>query len=316
MIRLLATQNEDLWSDRKVALDFSTRPLHERRFGVEQLANCREGFSYRADKILGLLGQVFEHLDVIRKAHVVRGRIEQLLAGSHLLAPTQRIILYGNPEPLMPSAVGRLNGDLPRCRDLRQAAHYLGIDPTECSSLVRRHLLTLPSPDEGFDADELLAARDFLDSLLCTQELDQLTGISGLGPELVRARLLTQWRFPEGAPPRYMLESVVALQDRLRLAVRVRRGCTNVISLGEILTKRRLDVGTAATILAQVAGLGVSPVSWRTPWRFADLCFEATDETLRRFQDETVSATDVHTPYDELSLASSNQQSDGRNWGS
>lgn len=296
LIRLLATRNEDLWNCRKVAADFSTRPLHERRVGVERIAICREGFSYRADKIMGALAQVFEHLDVIPKEHAIRDRIECSLAGSRLLAPTQRILLHGDTEPLTPFAVRRLHGDLPYCRSLQEAACYLGIDPIECSALVRRHLLSLPCAQECFDADELLTARDFLDSLLSVQELDRLTGLPGLGPELVRTHLLEQWSYPEGTPARYTLESVIALQDRLRLAVHKRAGCMGIMSLGEMLKQWCLDARAAAAILAQVVSLGVSPVAWSAPWRLMDLCFESTDEALQRFKNETTHVADAMEP--------------------
>jgi hypothetical protein len=81
-----------------------------------------------------------------------------------------------------------------------------------------------------------------------------------------------------------------------------------IMSLGEMLKQWHLDARAAATTLAQVVSLGVSPVAWGAPWRLIDLCFESTDEALQCFKNETADVADAMESHGAPSLSSADQR--------
>jgi hypothetical protein len=256
----------DYPSLREVASD-------ERLASLESLAAAAQGSeTLTRDRLVSALLRPFPWLAPFDSDALQRAILRKLLARSQLSGSLRRFLLYGYPEVEAELAAWREGRSLPALSTERDLAQRLGVELRELVQLRKWLTITTPVRFEGFDGDEVLAARDYLDGFSSFESLDLAFGIEGVTAALVRMGLLSAWQLQRWSAPRVSADGLLTLL--LTLHERAWHKLTPVVDHqngNPVLPVPAHDGEAAAGVLAGLLHGNLTVGAWRAPYRVADI---------------------------------------------
>src|SRR5690606_1360437 len=185
----------------------------------------------------------------------IDGAVRQLLVSDDFESTEIRAAFVFNLRP-------------PSLQTLGEVSDFLGVSASAVEELIRRGLLSQPMWDYGFDADELLAARAFLEDLYSAEELEEVVGVSGCAPFLARQRLVEEFqRLPHQAP-RFVPQSLADVCDGIAERLDPSQHHTGDQRIGDLVGD---DAELFTRAVAMTLSGAVVATQWPSPGRLVDL---------------------------------------------
>ena len=193
----------------------------------------------------------------------------------------------GLPESLASTVVGRVqpkplsgamafHGRPPVLRTREDVMAFLDIDADTYAGLVDERLLLERGPkDIGFDIDDVLAARRFLDSgLLDLEQLGDLVGASLAEQDVLRAPLFRIWNRRRSTDVRVLTRTTKSIQLRLIERVSGASRPSEPHSLGALASSTPSPAKCILLAVGRLLDAQTDSIGWEPPFRWADLLIE------------------------------------------
>jgi hypothetical protein len=231
-----------------------------------------------ADDVRHLLLTPFQYLQPFEDRMAHMWKLRELATGEELSGEASRMLRYGQPDVESRFAAYRMGQSLPEAMSDLDAAAIVGVDIQQFLALKQHLYLTEPLEDEGYDGDELLYARDFVETSLGMDALDAVFGINGITQLFYQEGLLRSWS-PGNDAPAFGMPDVISFLDRLHAAhmrsgvTKIRQGMPPLVSLP--LSKAGQPEKARDQIIAILEGQA-HLLSWPWPYRLADIQVDTT----------------------------------------
>lgn len=254
--------------------DLSALSVADRVLALERLGEAMVERRIDSARLRSVILQRWPGLDRFPD-DAVAPLLKEVALEVELDAEATRLLCYGDVSGGAPTAAQLFHGRPPQLGGAREVTDFLGVDHAVHKQL--RNLGRFPQAEvgHGYDLDEVLAVRRWLDSLQAPAGLDEAFGWLGLTDALVELNLLEGLRAANGQLLGVDVRSVAGLVSRLQSAVAPsRRGVTSTVPLhhGRQLG---MDSKTIAWAVAQAIGGSLSAHAWPPPHRICDLVVDA-----------------------------------------
>jgi len=180
------------------------------------------------------------------------------------------------PSPLRDSLVA-FGTQPPQLKSREDVADFLEVPVAAVEPLCGwSGILTDPTHGRGFDADEVLEAKRFLDGMLTAWEVDQALGVEGAVAELEYLKLLAPWPGLEHHQARYPARTLAQLFDQIFESIVPTDTTSSVTCLQDCLVEPT-DPGTFVSAIGLILNGGLQAYGWGPPFRLTDLRVNAAE---------------------------------------
>lgn len=251
----------------------------ERREAALKLASALDGYALDAERVRSMLREHVAHRLRFLPETLASEPLRDFVIANAFISPAARAVLLRRVDGAGETAAERFGGRPPQLHTEDEVVTFLGCSHEALKWLLRNRNVLLPVQKLGFDADELLAAKERLSQLVSFGELDACLGIAGLTRSLVYARALLP------APSPYNVWEAVDLVDLARLLDMLRTRAGTGLSTGSDNWVRVADIAVGMAQPAEAYGLVIARVlrgdvnsfDWRTPYSLTDLWLSSSD---------------------------------------
>lgn len=287
LVRLFMPRKPGVRLDEVNNGQFSLTPLDDRLQALTWLAECWNGHFLDSALIRRRLLEHWSHLQAFDAPFYIHQQLRSWVGAEDLQDSVAGMILHDYPDADADKAYHRYSGKPPRFANAKEVARYLGVEQPLLECLRWRYLLRHPTPRHlGYDADDVLESRDFLDDLMTPEEVDQIVGAAGISHMLVQSRLIEPWcRLAKR--PCYAPDSLASLFDSMRVTVLPKPEANAAFTLG-LLSNGNPD--RLMGLITNVLRGNLRPIDWVAPYRLVDLVVLGGNE------DSSVHAARVHPP--------------------
>lgn len=255
---------------------FSQLNWQQRLAHLENLSRSFVDCRLEVEMVREILLQPFRFLGPFEQNRVRFWKLRELATGEELGGDANRMLLYGEAGFESRFAAYRMGQSLKEAMTPMEAAAIVGVTEHEFHAIKQHLYLAEPLEDEGYDGDELLHAREFVETAMETEALDAAFGIPGITQLLCQAGLLNSWR-PADCVPSFGMPDVISFLNRLH-AKKMQRMQTSTrgspVSLGRLPTILDGRPEKALGAIHAILGNRVSIHDWDAPYRLADLRLE------------------------------------------
>lgn len=244
-------------------------PVARRVEALSALGCSWDGVRFDSRTLREAFVQRWYYLNQFREPQLFIRRWRDGCQKLHLHPELQNMLREGHIEASLRDAAQQFNGRPPRLLTESALAGFLGVKVSVAAEVgARLNILRRPAPGMGYDADEVLEARRYLDALLGAEDVDRIAGFHGAAAALTSNRLIETFGLGYGRDLGYVPDSLAALFDRLAEKIRTEASAIWGATLGEVHGD---DIEGLAKSVARAA-IGASPITgWREPFRLVDL---------------------------------------------
>lgn len=264
--------NQPNWRQRLSHLERLSRAFVDGRLDVEMV---RE-----------ILLRPFRFLGPFEQNRAAFWKLRELATGEELGGDANRMLLHGEAGFESHFAAYRMGRSLQEAMTAHEAAAVVGVTEHEFHALKKHLYLSEPLEDEGYDGDELLYAREFAETAMEAEALDEAFGIPGMTQLLHQAALLNSWRPSDGIPS-FGMPDVINFLNRLHAKRMQRRQTVShgaAICLGSLPTILDGRPEEALGAIHAILENRVSIHAWEAPYRLADIQLEGPFEQALSWQ--------------------------------
>lgn len=199
----------------------------------------------------------------------------------------------GLPESLANTIVGReqpkqltgamaFHGRPPVLRTREDVIAFLDIDADTYAGLVDERVLLERGPkDIGFDIDDVLAGRRFLDTgLLDLEQLGDLVGVGLSAHEVLGAPLFRIWNRRRSNDIRILTQATKSIQLRLIELFAGASRPSEPVSLGTLASSSPSPAKCILLAVGRLLDAQTDSIGWEPPFRWADLLIEKSFATV------------------------------------
>lgn len=252
---------------------FSQLGWLQRHAHLERLSRAFVDGRLDVERVRELLLRPFRFLGPLEQNRARFWKLRELATGEELGGEANRMLLYGEAGFESHFAAYRMGQSLQEAMNPSEAAAIVGVTEHEFHALKQHLYLSEPLEDEGYDGDELLYAREFVETAMETEALDAAFGIPGITQLLYQAGLLDSWR-PADRVPSFGMPDVISFLSRLH-AKQMQPSKTppheHPVSLGSLPTilagRPEKALGAIHAILENRASI----LGWEAPYRLGDI---------------------------------------------
>lgn len=226
-----------------------------------------------------LLSHVAHRLPYLPRELALKPLVEFLQA-NQFLSPTARTLLsHGDEDVSKPTAAEHFGGRPPQFHQEAEVIAFLGCTENAWSWLRKLGHIHLPMEEEGFDADEILAAQRRLEGFVSLADMDKRFGVASLTRCLIDWHVLPMATSPKDSWTAVDLAVVGQILDRLRLLsssdlAPENQGWVRVCDS----PMARVDLAEAySTVIARALRADVVGLQWSAPYALQDLRVSPTD---------------------------------------
>lgn len=268
LVRLLMPRKPGVRLDEANNGQFSLTPLNDRLQALTWLAECWNGRYLDSALIRHRLLEHWSHLQAFDTPFYIHQQLRSWVGAEDLQDSVAGMILNDYPDADADKAYHRYSGKPPRFTKPKEIASYLGVEQPLLECLRWRYLLRHPTPRYlGYDADDVLESRDFLDDLMTPEEVDQIVGAPGISHMLVQNRLIEPWcRLAK--KPCFSPDSLESLFDAFRIKVLPKPQSEPAVRLEGIAQG---DPDLLMKLISMALGGSLLVVGWSAPYRLIDL---------------------------------------------
>jgi hypothetical protein len=259
---------------------FNLLGWQQRLVHLEKLSQAYVDGQLQVEAVRQILLRPFRFLGPFEQNRARFWKLRELATGEELGGDANRMLLYGGAGFESHFAAYRMGQSLQEAMTACEAAAIVGVTEHEFHALKQYLYLSEPLEDEGYDGDELLHAREFVETAMEAEALDEGFGIPGITQLLYQAGLLNSWR-PSDCIPFFGMPDVINFLSRLQekqMQLRQTASHGAAISLGSLPTildgRPEQALGAIHTILENRGPIH----AWVAPYRLADIQLEGPFE--------------------------------------
>lgn len=265
---------DSMWATGAFPASFVAETTIERRHDiVQQLAATLSNSSYDVSRLrhkpMNALAP-FQALPIPHGLEDIAAKYLAVEAG--LSRDMSEAICLENDRVEPPTAAERFGGHPPSLRSLRDIQRFLAASDSDVSRLVRLGVIARRSEDLiGHDADQLLSARRFLDSLIDVDGLSELAGVVVRDSDLHPDGLLPRWNDGARTDARVMPERVIELQRELAARWHQAQSPEMPLALRVLAQARDRPFELVGHIVRLIMMGNLRKFAWRPPFTWADI---------------------------------------------
>lgn len=245
-------------------------PVRRRVEALATLGRSWDGRRFDSRVLYGSFLQRWYYLERFGQPELFLSRWSKASSELHLHEELCTVLREGRGEATREDAAHLFHGRPPRLMNESELAAFLGVSSVLATAAAARlDILHKPPEGYGYDADELLAVRRFLDGLLDPAAVARIAGFDGAAPALASHGLVEAFGLGHGREVGYVPDSLADLFDRVAENIEPSSATSSDRTLGDVLGQERPE--EIARVIAQVVSGAKAPTGWREPYRLVDL---------------------------------------------
>lgn len=269
--------------------ELSVLSVADRVLALERLGEAMVGHRIDSARLRSVILQRWPGIDRFPD-DAVAPLLKEVALEVELDAEVTRLLCHGDVSGGAPTAAQLFQGRPPQLGGAREVTDFLGVDHEMHKQLRKLGRFPKAEVGHGYDLDEVLAVRRWLDSLQAPASLDEAFGWLGLTAALVDLNLLEGLKSAEGHLLGVDVVSVAGLVSRLQSAVVSSRPLVTPTVPLHHGRQFGMDPKTIAWAVSQIIGGSLSAHTWPEPHRICDLVVNAA--RLRQLAGNTVGLKD------------------------
>lgn len=275
LVRLALPVRDGEPRDIGLARGLQQLPVRRRVEALATLGRSWDGRRFDSRALYASFLQRWYYLERFGQPELFLKRWAKASSDLHLHEELRTVLREGRAEATREDAAYLFRGRPPRLTCESDVAAFLGVSSAVATmAAARLNILQRPPEGIGYDADELLEARRFLDGLLDPAAVARIAGFDGAAQALASHRLVEAFGLGYGRDVGYVPDSLADLFDRVAESIEPRNATNSDRSLDEVLGQERPE--EVARVIAQVVSGSKTPTGWREPYRLVDLVVAPT----------------------------------------
>lgn len=262
-----------LWAEGESPKCFVTESAVRARHAViEKLGAILESGTYHVFKLRDKVHRSLGPLNALPTGNALRDTAVHYLSTTVGLSKELAAAVSNAALPEDVRAADVYSGRPPSLSTVQEVAEFLEASVTGVARLLKLGVIApLPEAQIGYDADHLLRARAFLNSLLDTQKLSVLVGMpvhqSDLHPDGLFPRWNPENRNDARVTPHRALELQLQLTARWHRASRPEHW----VSLKEVATSVERPCALVMCVAKEIIEGSIDRFTWEPPFSWSDL---------------------------------------------
>lgn len=249
-------------------------PITRRIEALERLAEAWTGDRLDAERLRTLLSPRWDHLRAIPSPNLLDDEMAEACRKLRIDPETIHLLVTQEEPPALLGALAAFGKRPPQLMTSDEVAAFLKVPSEALSPLIGLgRVIKAPRSDEGFDADEVLAAHGIFETMLTTDEIDQAVGFSGAAKAFEYHRLIRPWSALADRAKRYRRDELVGLFNRAFEVIQQTHGGTSLKELEKVHPDLLGLPDAKATVIALALNGGLDVLRWTSPYRLIDMKF-------------------------------------------
>jgi len=275
LVRLALPVREGEPRDIGLANGFQQLPVQRRVEALAALGRSWDGRRFDSRALYRAFLRRWYYLDGFGLPELLIKRWGKVSSDLHLGNELSTVLREGRAEATREDAAYIFHGRPPRLMCESEVAAFLGVSSAVATmAAARLGILHKPPKGMGYDADELLEARRFLDGLLSAASVARIAGFDDAAQALASHGLIEVFGLGYGRDIGYVPDSLADLFDRVAESIEPRNATNSDRTLAEVFGCERPE--EIARVVAQVVSGSKAPTGWREPYRLVDLMVAPT----------------------------------------